>query len=55
MIKTHTERITTPDDGFDAFCAVPANWDAPTLYDEAAARTARERTMEFLDAHLHRS
>jgi len=31
-----------------------SNWDAPSLYDEAAARTAWERTLEFLDTHLHR-
>ncbi|MHA6627761.1 dienelactone hydrolase family protein [Pseudonocardia sichuanensis] len=29
-----------------------SNWDAPSLYDEAAARTAWERTLRFLDEHL---
>ncbi len=29
-----------------------SNWDAPTFYDEAAARTAWERTLQFLDRHL---
>lgn len=29
-----------------------SNWDAPSLYDEAAARTAWERTMEFLGRFL---
>lgn len=29
-----------------------SNWDAPTFYDEPAARTAWERTLRFLDEHL---
>lgn len=29
-----------------------SNWDAPSLYDEAAARTAWDRTMHFLDERL---
>ncbi|OZM81979.1 dienelactone hydrolase family protein [Pseudonocardia sp. MH-G8] len=29
-----------------------SNWDAPSLYDEPAARTAWERTLRFLDEHL---
>lgn len=30
-----------------------SNWDAPSLYDEPAARTAWDRTVRFLDTHLH--
>jgi carboxymethylenebutenolidase len=29
-----------------------SNWDAPSMYDEAAARVAWDRTIAFLDAHL---
>jgi carboxymethylenebutenolidase len=29
-----------------------SNWDAPTFYDEPAARIAWERTLRFLDEHL---
>jgi carboxymethylenebutenolidase len=29
-----------------------SNWDAPSLYDETAARAAWDRTMQFLDTHL---
>jgi carboxymethylenebutenolidase len=29
-----------------------SNWDAPSMYDEPAARVAWERTLQFLDAHL---
>ena len=29
-----------------------SNWDAPSMYDEAAARVAWDRTIEFLDGHL---
>lgn len=29
-----------------------SNWDSPSMYNEAAARLAWSRTMEFLDRHL---
>jgi len=29
-----------------------SNWDAPSMYDEAAAAAAWSRTLAFLDAHL---
>jgi carboxymethylenebutenolidase len=29
-----------------------SNWDAPSMYDEPAARVAWERTLQFLDTHL---
>jgi carboxymethylenebutenolidase len=29
-----------------------SNWDAPSMYDEPAARIAWERTLQFLDTHL---
>jgi carboxymethylenebutenolidase len=29
-----------------------SNWDAPSMYDEAAARIAWDRTLGFFDAHL---
>ena len=29
-----------------------SNWDAPSMYDESAARTAWDRTMSFLDERL---
>jgi carboxymethylenebutenolidase len=32
-----------------------SNWDAPTFYDEPAARTAWDRTRGFLDEHLRRA
>jgi carboxymethylenebutenolidase len=30
-----------------------SNWDAPTFFDEEAARTAWPRTLDFLGRHLH--
>jgi carboxymethylenebutenolidase len=29
-----------------------SNWDAPSMYDESAARPAWDRTLRFLDRHL---